>query len=626
MFYNCSSLNGFINFTTTSALTNVSYMFYGCIRLIYTPSISVLTGVTDMSYMFYNCSSLNDVIFFTTTKALTNVSYMFYGCIGLTSTPSISLLTGVTDMSYMFYGCSSLYLSPYTTYNIILQTSTALTNLSNMFNGCTIFNTSVTISNTYSVTDMSYMFYGCNNFNQPINFGTGIALTNISYMFTNCTALNSSVILANTSNVTNMSYMFKGCNNFNYPVKLNISSIPSGQTGNLNNGLFDMFRNTGLSVQNYSTILNYFTYNTIPFYLNLGTVSNSVNKLIPHSTTSVYSILTSSPNYWSITDGGTNSFTINPSVVRYNPLQIKNTNTTISSTINDSIVLENAYNTCQINTTGMMYNTNDTTPITATYNNMNFINCIGNTLNVGNDFTTINIGTSVPGTIIIGTSTPTNNIENIIITGDTINSTNGSINMTSTTINMTSTIINMTPTTINMTPTTLNINPTTFNIFNQKFILVNTTSYTPSVSNGACTNLFGSYSVIGTLMFLKIWGNTSVVGTAGTSGIYAFSIPSGYSIATTTYSATPTPTNGYIVSANSTATTFGGTTVGSGIIQQGSTSTSTMVVLPYSTTQICGYSSSNSTASTNYNYHCYNWYPFNTTNMSFSYDCILPLV
>ena len=623
MFNGCTIFNQSINFTTTTALTNTSNMFTGCVALNNTVTISTMTSVNNMSNMFYGCTSFNKQITFTTTQALTNVRYMFYGCSELTILPSISLLTNVTNMSFMFYGCGKL------NQPISFTTSAALTDVSYMFALCTSLNSTISISSVIFVRDMSYMFYGCTVFNKPLYFNTS-SIQNTSYMFNNCTAFNSSLVFTSTSFVTNMSYMFYGAKSFNYPVKLNIYRIPSGQSGSLSTGLLNMFRNTGLSRQNYSIILNYFasiltnpTFNSFPKYINLGTVSNGSNKLIPHATTSAYSILTGYPNYWSITDGGTISFTPIPSEIRYNPIQIKNTDPTISSIINDSVVLTKSYNTCQLTAT-QYDNSSSNSLVSTSYNSKTVTQCLGNTINIGNDFTTINLGTSLTTSINIGTTTSTLSIGNITVSGNTIGSISGGININPTILYISPTTLNMTPTTLNMTPTNLNMNPTSLSIFNNTFRYVPRSSYTPTVSNGACTNLFGSYSIMGNTMFLKIWGNSSGGGTAGTSGIYAFSIPSGYSIATTAYTATPTPTNGYIVSANSSTATFGGTTVGNGIIQQGSAPTLTLVVAPYSTTQICGYTSSN-TGSTTENYHSYNWNPFTTASLSFSYDCSIPL-
>ena len=87
----------------------------------------------------------------------------------------------------------------------------------------------------------------------------------------------------------------------------------------------------------------------------------------------------------------------------------------------------------------------------------------------------------------------------------------------------------------------------------------------------------------------------------------------------------PTPTNGYIVSADITTAIFGGSTIGSGCIQQSGSQTASIVVLPCSTTQICGYVVSNTGGGAG-TFHGSGYYQFNMTNMSFLYDCVVPLV
>ena len=99
-------------------ITNMSYMFNGCIALSSSTDISNwdTSNVTDMSYMFNNCNTLY-TLFNISNLDISNVidmSYMFNGCNSLTSLPDISKwdISKVTDMSYMFNGCIVLISLP----------------------------------------------------------------------------------------------------------------------------------------------------------------------------------------------------------------------------------------------------------------------------------------------------------------------------------------------------------------------------------------------------------------------------------------------------------------------------------------------------------------------------------
>lgn len=70
----------------TSAVTDMSYMFYGCNLTKLDLSSFNTSAVTDMSFMFYNCNRLTtlDLSNFN-TSAVTNMSRMFLYCSNLTT-------------------------------------------------------------------------------------------------------------------------------------------------------------------------------------------------------------------------------------------------------------------------------------------------------------------------------------------------------------------------------------------------------------------------------------------------------------------------------------------------------------------------------------------------------------
>ena len=189
-FSGCSNLETIsgLDYLNTKNVTDMSYMFYDCIKL---PSLNLskfnTANVTDMSSMFYGCNKLSSLTLSDSfnTAEVTNMSYMFLGCNQLSSlTFSESFNTAkVTNMSYMFYHCINL----------------PSLNLSRF--------------NTAKVKDMSYMFYECNKLTSLnlSHFNTA-EVKNMSYMFRGCSQLPSlDLSNFNTAKVTNMSYMFSGC-------------------------------------------------------------------------------------------------------------------------------------------------------------------------------------------------------------------------------------------------------------------------------------------------------------------------------------------------------------------------------------------------------------------------------
>ncbi len=89
----------------TSNVTNMEYMFSGCMSLPSIPALNT-TNVTNMEYMFSGCMSLTSIPALNTTN-VTNMEYMFSGCMSLTSIPALNT-TNVTNMRSMFDGCYNL--------------------------------------------------------------------------------------------------------------------------------------------------------------------------------------------------------------------------------------------------------------------------------------------------------------------------------------------------------------------------------------------------------------------------------------------------------------------------------------------------------------------------------------
>lgn len=195
----------------TSNVTDMSYMFYRCSKLVGLDISGFDTSnVTDMSQMFYQCNSLTslDVSNFDTGN-VTKMTNMFGICSRLTSLNVSNFDTSnVTDMAAMFMDCSSL-----TSLDVSNFDTSKVTNMTNMFNNIRFSNLDLHNFDTSNVTNMTRMFQYCSGLTSLdlSNFDTS-NVTTMNNMFSNCSTLTS-INLSNfdTSNVTDMSYMFAKC-------------------------------------------------------------------------------------------------------------------------------------------------------------------------------------------------------------------------------------------------------------------------------------------------------------------------------------------------------------------------------------------------------------------------------
>ena len=221
-----SSIEGLENLNT-SAVTDMSSMFYGCSDLKELNLSSFNTSaVTDMSSMFYSCSGLRALNLSSfNTSDVTNMSHIFFGCSGLKALNLSRFNTSkVTNMHSMFAGCSGL-----TELNLSSFNTSAVTNMFSMFSGCSgLKELNLSSFNTSAVTSMGSMFSGCSGL-KALNlssFNTS-AVTDMKYMFYRCSGLKELNLSSfNTSAVMDMSFMFNTCSSL---TELNLSSFNTSE-------------------------------------------------------------------------------------------------------------------------------------------------------------------------------------------------------------------------------------------------------------------------------------------------------------------------------------------------------------------------------------------------------------
>ncbi|KAF2342856.1 BspA family leucine-rich repeat surface protein [Flavobacterium tistrianum] len=144
---------------------------------------------------------------------LGNITNQFNGCanLNLALVKDVLNLTGTTNLVGCFVSCTTL-----TTINRINEWDTSLViNMSQMFNGCSNFNSLIDSWNTVSVTDMSVMFSGCLLFNQPLGNWNTSRVINMASMFSNATNFNQNIGAWNVSACAFFGLMFVNATTFN---------------------------------------------------------------------------------------------------------------------------------------------------------------------------------------------------------------------------------------------------------------------------------------------------------------------------------------------------------------------------------------------------------------------------
>ncbi|MEC5173845.1 BspA family leucine-rich repeat surface protein [Chryseobacterium nepalense] len=123
-------------------------------------------------------------------------------------------LSNVNSMAKMFSQCFNLLLNPtINNWNI-----SHVTDISNAFFACYIFNRSVENWDTSNVTKMEGTFGFCNLFNQPLANWDTSKVTTTSSMFQHATNFNQPIGNWDMSKNTDMEFMFFMADSFNQPI------------------------------------------------------------------------------------------------------------------------------------------------------------------------------------------------------------------------------------------------------------------------------------------------------------------------------------------------------------------------------------------------------------------------
>ena len=183
-----------------------------------------VTGMTTWNASFRSCDNLVG----TATDApvlIGDLSNMFEGCTVFNGAIGNWNTSAVTNMSVMFFGATAF------NQDIGAWNTSEVTNMATMFRSAAAFNQDIGSWNTGAVTIMSQMFRLALAFNQNIGSWNTSEVTAMQSMFYDASAFNQDIGSWDTSEVTDMSYMFRSASAFNQDIgSWNTSSV-TGMTG-----------------------------------------------------------------------------------------------------------------------------------------------------------------------------------------------------------------------------------------------------------------------------------------------------------------------------------------------------------------------------------------------------------
>jgi surface protein len=336
MFSNASAFNQDISGWDVSSVTNMANMFNGAIAFNNGNSPlswgSTTLNVTDMSGMFSNASAFNQDISSWNVSSVTNMNAMFSNATAFNQDISGWDVSHVINMSNMFQGATAfnqpLYLwdvSQVQYMSYMFQNASSFNQpiylwdvqnvqyMNSMFDMASVFNQPLNNWTFTVLNDTSAMFFKAFAFNQDISSWNVATVTNMTAMFSLATSFNQDISSWDVSNVEDMSYMFNTSVVFNQPLNnWNVSSVQymnnMFQTATsfnqpLNNwnvsNIYDMsnmFDNSGLSTDNYNSILNSWATLTLQPDVTMGVLG----LVYTYAGVTGRNILTFSPNNWVI--------------------------------------------------------------------------------------------------------------------------------------------------------------------------------------------------------------------------------------------------------------------------------------------------------------------------------------
>ncbi len=319
MFYEASAFNQPIGNWDVSSVTNMESMFYEASAFNQSIGNWDVSLVTNMESMFYFASAFNQPIGNWNVSSVTTMEEMFRSAVAFDQSISNWDVSAVTSMNHMFNDATSFNkpignwdVSSVTVMDAMFQRATSfnqdidydevtgnwdvstVTSMNNMFTFANSFNQPIGNWDVSSVTEMNGFFSGATSFNQPIGNWDVSSVTEMGGMFSGASLFNQDISNWNVSAVTWMQSIFMDASSFNQDIgNWNVSSV-TNMISMLNGA-------TSFSTDNYNAMLT--SWAALPS-LQSGVRLDAEVTNYSSAGLAARAVLTGSPNFWQITDGG----------------------------------------------------------------------------------------------------------------------------------------------------------------------------------------------------------------------------------------------------------------------------------------------------------------------------------
>jgi surface protein len=214
---------------------------------------------------------------------------MFYGCSNMTCTATDAPVVTTTNLYRMFRDCTNFNgaIGNWDVSSVLLA--------GGVFFECSSFNQPLNDWDTSNITFMNAIFYNASSFNQHLNSWDTSKVQFMHYAFHGCVQFNGDIYSWDLTDAQNMSYMLYNCDSFD-------QSLAAWNIENVTNLNKIMQNATGLSTSNYNLTLVSWAHQNVNSGLSVdfGGSQYSAGGAAEASR----NILTSAPNNWTISDGG----------------------------------------------------------------------------------------------------------------------------------------------------------------------------------------------------------------------------------------------------------------------------------------------------------------------------------
>lgn len=317
LFYGASSFNQDISSWDTSSATILISVFQGATAFNQPLNTWDTSHVTHLLNTFRSATSFNQPLDRWNTGNAVNISYLFYGASSFNQDISSWDTSNVTTMNGVFAE-DPVFNQPIGRWNVGHVTS-----MSDLFRNDTAFNQDLSHWNVGSVVVMSSLFRGAESFNQPIGTWNTSNVTDMSLLFASSTAFNQDISSWNTAHVTNMYAVFYGATAFDQDL--------SPWTVTHVTDMTNMLDGANMSHDHYNALLVSWSAQSLQSDVTFHAGTSTYCDAAAHDR------LTTSPNRWTITDGGVRCITATTPLASYSTI----TNTVFRFHTSESV--ESAY-------------------------------------------------------------------------------------------------------------------------------------------------------------------------------------------------------------------------------------------------------------------------------------------